>query len=133
MKIYVVASKHRYDTVPEVTKQLEARAHIVTPPNGFGDPDAESSQRPENYVEWKQEMLRMDRRIVSENDAVLVLNHEKNGQKSYIGGSVLLEIYTAWTMGKKIFLMNPIPDNMLRDEIRGLAPVVLNGDLSKIK
>ena len=69
-------------------------------------------------------------------DAVLVLNYdkEKNGvvYKNYIGGATFLEMYDAFRMDKKIYMMNPIPDNILYDEIAGFGPVILNGNLSMI-
>jgi len=45
---------------------------------------------------------------------------------------VLLEMFKAWELGKKIFLYNPIPNNMLKDEIQGINPIVINGNLEQI-
>ena len=70
---------------------------------------------------------------IKQNDAIIVMNFEKNGQANYIGGATFLEIFKAWELGKKVFLFNPIPDNSLKDEIIGFNPVILNGDLSKVK
>ena len=70
-------------------------------------------------------------------DAVLVLNYdkEKNGKvyKNYIGGATFLEMYDAFRFGKKIFLMNDIPEGMLFDEIEGFGPVVLKENLDLLK
>ena len=69
-------------------------------------------------------------------DAIVVLNYTKikNGQflNNYIGASTFLEMYEAFMNGKKIFMMNDYPDNMLFDEIKGFGPVIINGDLDKI-
>lgn len=135
MKIYLCASKSFYDQVPEVKAKLEKLGHVVTPPNGYDTPAAESKYQtmtPQEYADWKTSMIRHDGEVVSANDAVLVLNFEKNGQQNYIGGAAFLEMFKAWDLGKKIFLLNPIPDNMLRDEIIGLQPVVVNQDLSLV-
>lgn len=73
--------------------------------------------------------------IVS-SEAVLAVNLEKNGQKNYIGGNVFLEIGFAYVNKKKIFLYNDYPaekDCKYLDEILTMQPVVINGDLSKIK
>jgi hypothetical protein len=70
---------------------------------------------------------------IIKSDAVLVVNEEKNGIKNYIGGNTFLEMGFAFAFNKLIFLKNPIPDNQYKDEIQGMLPVVLNGDLSKIK
>ena len=67
-------------------------------------------------------------------DAVLVLNLDKHGIKNYIGGNTFLEIGFAHVLNQKIFLLNPIPDiQFYKTEIEAMRPVVLNGDLSKIK
>lgn len=135
MKIYLCASKSFYDKVSDVKAALEKLGHVVTPPNGFDEPAAESTYRsmtPRQYADWKTGMIRHDGEVVQAHDAVLVLNFEKNGQPNYIGGAAFLEMFKAWDLGKKIFLLNPIPDNMLRDEIIGLQPTVINRDLSLV-
>lgn len=70
-------------------------------------------------------------------DAVLVLNYDKNKDgkiyKNYIGGATFLEMYDAFRLGKKIFLMNDIPEGMLFDEIEGFNPIILNGNIDLVK
>ncbi len=78
-------------------------------------------------------MLKLQAGKVKANDAVLVLNFEKNSQKNYIGGATFLEIFKAFELNKKIFLFNSIPDGILKDELIGMNPMIINGDLSKIK
>ncbi len=77
-------------------------------------------------------MLKKQDAKVLANDAILVLNFEKNGQPNYIGGATFLEIFRAFNADKKIFLFNSIPENIFKDELLGMNPVVINGDLSKI-
>jgi hypothetical protein len=136
MKIFITASRSAYDKVEQIKNQLEQAGHSVTPPNGFDQPGQESeTQRltPEAYANWKAGMLREDGRIVSAHDAVLVLNFEKHGQSNYIGGATFLEMFKAFDLGKKLYLYNPIPEGMLTDEIIGLQPVIIHGDLSLIQ
>jgi len=67
-------------------------------------------------------------------DAILVMNLDKNGIKNYIGGNTLMEIGFAHVLNQKIFLWNPIPEiPYYRTEIEAVKPVIINGDLSKIK
>jgi len=66
-------------------------------------------------------------------DAVLVVNFYKNGIENYIGGNSFLEIGFAHVLNKKIFLLNNIPVMPYDDEIKAMQPVILNGDLFKIK
>ena len=44
-----------------------------------------------------------------------------------------LEIYEASMNNKKVYLMNPIPDNLLYEEIKGCGVEVINCDLNKLK
>ena len=72
--------------------------------------------------------------LITSGDAILVCNFDKNGIKNYIGGNVLMEIGFAYVNDKKIFLLNPIPEEVpYVDEIKAMVDVVLNGDLTKIK
>ena len=136
MKIFLIASKHNYDRVLPIREELEKSGHIITPPNSFDDPMQEERIKSEDkkyHIKWKGDMLRLQNQKVEENDAILVLNYKKNDTENYIGGSVLLEMFKAWELNKKIFMMNPVPENMLKDEIEGLNPTIINGDLSLIK
>lgn len=70
-------------------------------------------------------------KVVS-GDAILVLNHEKNGIAGYVGPNTLLEMGVAFHFQKKIFLLNPIPEMHYTEEIIGLQPLILEGDLGQI-
>ena len=136
MKVFLVSSKHFYGKVGEIKEALEALGHSVTLPNSYDDPSTEEKSRalgPEHHRKWKAEMFKLQNSKVESNDAILVLNLKKGEVDNYIGGSVLLEMFRAWELGKKIYLYNPIPDNMLKDEIDGLNPIVINRDLSLIR
>lgn len=87
----------------------------------------------EDHSKWKGEMLRLQVEKVTDNDGILVLNMEKHGQINYIGGATFLEIFKAFELSKKVFLYNPIPDSFLRDELLGMNPAIINGDLTLIK
>jgi hypothetical protein len=66
-------------------------------------------------------------------DAILVLNFEKNGQANYVGGATFLEVFKAFELGKKIFFYNPLPTGMLHDELLGMNPLVINGNLDLVQ
>lgn len=70
---------------------------------------------------------------VVKGDSVLVLNYEKNGKQGYIGGAVLSEMAIALHFGKKIYVLNPLQEDVgYKEELLGM-PVILNGNLSLIK
>ncbi len=135
MKIFICASKHNYHKIPEIVPALEEAGHTLTMPNSYDKPFMEGEMKKlskEKHIEWKQEMLKMDHENIKTQDAILVLNLEKNGVSNYIGGATFLEIHTAFLLEKKIFLYNQIPECVFIDELVGINPVILNGDLSKI-
>ena len=136
MKIFVICSKRFYDRIPEIKKCLEDKKHEVELPNCFDDPSAEEKYRGlglEEHAKWKSGMFKHSIDVIEKNDAVLVLNFKKEEIENYIGGATFLEMYDAFRLGKKIFLYNDIPEGMLKDEIIGFSPILINGDLSKIQ
>ena len=82
-------------------------------------------------------MYKQSEETIKNMDAVLVLNYDKNKDgetyKNYIGGATFLEMYDAFRLNKKIFLINDIPEGMLFDEIEGFNPTVLNGNINLVK
>ncbi len=136
MKLFIACSKHFYHRIPEIQRELEFYGHRVSMPNSYETPLKEEEMKTkglEAHVQWKAEMLRRDKQNIEPNDAILVLNFKKNNHPDYIGGATFLEIFRAWEMNKKLFLYNPIPDSIFKDELTGMSPQILNGDLSKIK
>lgn len=73
---------------------------------------------------------------IESSDAILVLNYPNKNINNYIGGAVLMEIGIAYYLGKKIFILNNMPsdeDFSYALEIKLVKPIILNGDLTKIK
>lgn len=139
MKIFIICSTSFYDKIKTIKEQLVSLGHVLIMPNNYDTPvtnEDHESKTEEEYVSFFQEMYLESRNKISEVDAVLVLNYtkEKNGQKleNYIGASTFLEMYEACMQKKKIYVMNDLPNNMLLDEIKGFAPIIINGDLSII-
>ena len=134
MKILIICSKMFYDKIADIKQKLEQAGHIIELPNCYDNPGMEASVRgTTEHAKFKAEMFKKSENTISQMDAVLVLNFDKNGQKNYIGGATFLEMYDAFRLGKKIFMYNDIPEGMLNDEIIGFAPVVLNGNLLLVK
>jgi uncharacterized protein YqgQ len=67
-------------------------------------------------------------------DAILVINHEKRGIAGYVGGNTLIEIGVAFYLKKRIYILNLVSSELsYKQEIMGMKPVFLGGDLKKIK
>jgi nucleoside 2-deoxyribosyltransferase len=88
-----------------------------------------------NHAEAKRKynFIKIWHDLIINSDAVLICNFDKNGVENYIGGNTLMEIGFAYVNDKKIFLLNPIPEEMsYTDEIKAMVDNVLDDDLSKI-
>lgn len=136
MKIFIICSKAFYDKIKPIKEYLENNGWEVFVPHTYLNPSKESETwqgGEESHSEFKARMFRLSEERIKSMDAVLVLNYEKNGIKNYIGGSTFLEMYEAFRNNKKIYMMNPIPEGLLFDEIDGFSPVIINSDLELIK
>ena len=135
MKIFIICSKRFYPRVLKIKSQLENNKHVVELPNSFDNPEKENEIRNmgiETHSKWKGEMFKHSIEVIQNCDAVLVLNFDKGDYKNYIGGATFLEMYDAFRLNKKIFLYNQIPEGILKDEIGGFGPIIIDGDLKKI-
>lgn len=136
MRLFLICSKSFYNKIPEIKQKLETSGHVITLPTSYDNPLSEDEYRnlgKEEYSKWKAEMFKHSTEIIENNDAVLVLNFEKNGVANYIGGATFLEMYDAFRMEKKIYIYNDIPEGILHDEIIGFDPEVINGDVLRIR
>ena len=140
IKILIICSKKFYSKIEEVKKILEEKNIEVFLPNCYDDPTTEQRMwdlGKEEHQKFKAKMYKQSEDTISNMDAVLVLNldKEKDGEiiNNYIGGATFLEMYDAFRLGKKIYLYNDIPKGMLFDEIEGFGPIIINGDLNLIK
>lgn len=146
MKITICGSIAFYEGMIEIRKKLEELGHEVKmPPHEVKGENGEMISV-EKYYElrknensntgwiWdrKEEAIRCHFGKVEWSDAVLVLNYEKKGVEGYVGANTLLEVGLAFHLNKKIFFLNKIPELSYKEEILGMKPVVIDGDLSKI-
>jgi hypothetical protein len=70
---------------------------------------------------------------IDEADAVVLANYEKNGVAGYVGGNMLLELFYAWLHEKPTFLLYPVTaEQPLYEEVMGLSPTVIHGDLDRM-
>lgn len=134
MKIFIICSKSFYNKIPSIKEHLEQTGHEIILPNCYDCPETESFYRgTTEHSKWKRKMIQHSEEVIKEIDSVLVLNYTKNGKRNYIGGATFLEMYDAFRLGKTIYMINDIPENILKDEIIGMEPIILNGDLNLIK
>lgn len=83
-------------------------------------------------AERKDGLMKQHLKKITDSDAVLIFNEDKNGIENYIGGNTLMEMAFAYAQGLEIFLFKPAPDVSYKDEILGMKPIILNGDLQAL-
>lgn len=89
-------------------------------------------KNPRDYTK-KARVIRQHFKEVVECDSILMLNYEKKGMQGYIGGNGLMEMALAFHLRKPIYILNPVFESSpLYEEIMGMAPVFLYGDLEKL-
>jgi predicted RNA-binding protein with PUA domain len=133
MKIVICGSMAFAREMLDIKQKLESQGHIVIVPAdtekyATGAIDVESK-----WEKIEHDVIRSYFKEIKKADAILVINKDKNNIKNYVGGNSLIEMAFAYILNKKIFLLNPVPKMNYSDEIEAMKPIVLNGDLSKIK
>jgi len=134
-KVMIICSKHFYDRINKIKEELEGMGHEVMLPNSFDEPFCEERMKTisvEEHFKWKREMMLLHEPKIKENDAVLVLNFEKKGIPNYIGGATFMEIVKAWELEKDIYFYRDFPNCSFTDELKGMNPFLINGDLRRI-
>ncbi len=137
MKIGIISSMQNAEKMLELKDKLEKSGHKVFVSKfaqamvGKSDDEKEKMKLHQKY---RLDAIREFWKIMQGTDAVLVANYDKKGIKNYIGGNTLMEIGFAHVLNQKIFLLNPVPDiPYYRTEIEAMKPIIINGDLKKIK
>jgi len=126
----LVKKGHKVD-IPFVTKEIKSGK--ISLKNYKKDKAKEGDIKYRQAYEDNVDMIKRYYQLIKDSDAILVLNYDKKGIKNYIGGSVLMEMGFAYVLDKKIFMYNPIPEMNYSDELIAMKPIILKGDLEKIK
>lgn len=114
----------------EIARVLEARGHEVDTPL-VAEAHAYTDDISVNAA-LKRDFINVHFAKIDTSEAILVVNEDKNGVQNYIGGNTLIEIAHAYSQGLNIFLLNPVPEVGYAEEIRGMHPIVLDGNLEKL-
>ena len=151
MIITICSSIQFWPQIVEVKKQLENLGHeVLIPPHEVPNTEGEIIPVEEYYrirkemvekgenIDWvwerKAQAIKWHNEKINQADVILVLNYDKNGVNNYIGGNTLMEMGVAFWLKKPIYLYNPIPEGVSYfEEIKGMRPIVINGDLNLIK
>ena len=140
--ITICCSASFYKQALDIQARLQKRGFKVKIPHTANKMKKSGDFAVETYKTWfknpkdyakKARLMRQHFKKVLECDAILVLNYEKNGMEGYIGGNGLMEMALAFHYKKPIYVLNPVFESSpLYEEILGMNPVFLNGELSKL-
>jgi hypothetical protein len=140
--IAICASASFYPQVIAISDDIEKHGVTVILPKTAAKMKAEGRANTEAITDWstatqgyhgKALLIREHFKEIERSDAILVMNYEKHGKQNYIGPNVLMEMSTAFYLNKPIFVLNGTPeDSPLIDEILGVEPIFLHGDLSQL-
>jgi hypothetical protein len=139
MKIMICGSMTFAKEMQAAQKKLQELGYMVNIPTDTDkhveDPEFINDLSDNLKHCQEDDVIRENFKLVANADAILVLNYPKNGIDGYIGTSTLMELGIAHYFGKKLYILNDIPDyNKIRwaHEVTIMQPVILKGDLSRI-
>ena len=128
---------HHSEKMLEVKEKMEKMGHSVICSkfvNEFIGKNDEEKEQIKLHQKYNLDAIREFWDDIQDVDAILALNLDRKGIKNYIGGNTFLELGFAYVLKKKIFLYNDIPEiHFYETEIKAMHPVILNGDITKIK
>lgn len=136
MIITICGSMQFHKEMADVRGQLVARGFTVYVPG-----ELDNLARNESYMDNDEEritakieydFIREHFKKIEQADAILILNYEKKGISGYIGGNTFLEMGYAFGLGKKVYLLHPVPDMDYKTEMYAIQPIILDGDLTRI-
>lgn len=140
--ITICSSAAFYEKAVDIKNQLEVQGYQVLLPDCALEMERTNDYEVSHYKTWwgdagdyhkKTALVRGHFNKVVAGDVTLVLNFEKRGIANYIGGNVLMEMGLAFHFNKPLFVFNGMPkDCSYEEEILALAPVFLEGNLSKL-
>ncbi len=149
MKITLVGSMIFLEKMNEIKSQLEAFGYDVVAPELTQEEIETGADTFMDYIDsrggvekvlpdneiWKikeQGMLEYKDKI-DQTDILLVCNFDKGEKKNRIGDNTFMEMGYAFFTGKKIYVLQgpPYGDDKI-EEVLGMRPVFLNGELKKL-
>lgn len=141
--ITICSSASFFKQALEIKKELEKLgfkvkvpkiAYVMKKTGNFDDNFYRTWNKNKENYRVKTSLIKAHFKKVVECDSILVLNYEKNGVVGYIGGNTLIEMAIAFHYKKPIYIFNEIAESLIfKEEIFGLNPVFINGDLKKLK
>jgi len=134
MKITICGSLKFFDTMVGIQERLEEMGHEVLMPIEVPGLDYWSEDGSLRVTAKRaHDLISEHFRKIETSDAVLVVNLTRHDIKNYIGANTFLELGFAHYLGKRIYLLHPIPDQpYILDEVLAIAATILDGDVGNL-
>ena len=134
MKITICGSLKFFDNMVDIQERLEDMGHEVLMPIEVPGLDYWSDDGSLRVTAKRvHDLIGEHFRKIEKSDAVLVVNMTKHDIKNYIGANTFLELGFAHYLGKRIYLLHPVPDQpYILDEVLAIGAKVLDGDLRNL-
>ena len=140
MKITICGSMTFADKMAEAKKQLEGKGHSVYVPcdmeQHISDRSLSDNLKADLSHMIENDVIRDHFNLIEKSDAIVVLNYPKNSMDGYIGASTMMEMGIAYFLRKKIFVLFDTPSSdeaRWAHEVTAMQPVMIEGDLEKVK
>lgn len=139
MKTTICGSLHFIKEMRHVESQLKELEHDVLMPESAKEGMEKinwNNLKKDNVNEFSRlrgEKILLHLNKIDSSDAVLILNYDKHGKTNYIGPNTFLEMGYAFGMKKKIFTLNPLPEDSHNDELVSMNPININNELHNIQ
>lgn len=137
MKIGVIGSMQFTEKMLELCDELKKLGHEANMSKftaAFIGKDDGEKERIKLEQKYNEDAIRQDCAWVKDMDVLLVANYDKHGIQNYIGGNAFIEMAYGHILGQDLYLLNPVPDMpYYGTEIVAMKPVVIDGDLARIK
>lgn len=141
--IVLCSSASFYKHTNDIADELEKKGFKAVVPHNAQEMRKSGNYQTEVYKTWyenpddfgkKADYMRWHFDEIEKGDAILVVNDEKHGREGYIGSNVLLEMGIAFYLQKPIYILNNIDNTLANyEEVMGMSPVILEGNLGKMK
>lgn len=123
-----------HDEIVALQQQLEKAGHKIYMPVKAPGVDYWATDGSKRVAAKKgMDLISKHMQKIEKSDAILVANYTKHDTKNYIGANTFSEMMYAHYLGKKIYLLNPVPDqDYIIDEIKTVDPILLNGSIDSL-
>jgi non-canonical (house-cleaning) NTP pyrophosphatase len=132
MKVTICGSMYHIEGMKKAEELLIKAGHEVEVPNPREKSAGYDTLGDNERAALKSTLIQEHLNKIIESDAVLIYNEEKKGVAGYIGGNTLMEMAFAFSQGIEIFMLRPAPDLSYAEEVLGMLPIVIDGDVAKI-